>query len=234
MILDSINMRGEAPLWLAAAEGHHAVVDALLSADSTWVGKRDNKGATPFWIAACNGHTKVVKALANFASDTYIVDVNRRDKSGMTTLDITVLKGHESTLLCLLENPQVWIDPLVLNPLLWKAAREGHAEVVGVLAGLNMAIVNYINLKDAFKRTPLLIALYSRHSATVRAILRGGRVDPSIPDATDNLAVNVAAAFGFKDIVVLLERATTRFVKRGARRDGVTWLVSRGFLRAWI
>ncbi|KAL3441706.1 ankyrin repeat-containing domain protein [Aspergillus insuetus] len=130
----------------------------------------------------------------------------------MSPLQIAALRGHQSTAVFLLETPLVQIDPDEINQLLWNVAQEGYVDVVKVLAGLKMVNINYINNNDASKRTALLIALYGRHLDTVHALLRSGRVDPSIPDATGGQPVDLAAAFGFKDLVVLLERAATELV----------------------
>jgi Ankyrin repeats (3 copies) len=54
------------PLWLAAANGHEAVVRLLVARDDVEADSKDVDGRTPLWQAAANGHEAVVRLLGEY------------------------------------------------------------------------------------------------------------------------------------------------------------------------
>ena len=59
---------GATPLFVAAQQGHDAVVRALLDAGAD-KDLADNDGATPLFVAAENGHGAIVRALLDASAD---------------------------------------------------------------------------------------------------------------------------------------------------------------------
>jgi ankyrin repeat protein len=67
------NKEGWSPLWLAAANGHVAVVTQLLNTGKVNPDTKDHIGSTPLMQAAFNGHTTVVKQLLDIGKADLIL-----------------------------------------------------------------------------------------------------------------------------------------------------------------
>ena len=79
LVDDDINMtdrNGNTPLYMAAENGHHEVVAALINARAVDLAEKD--GSTPLYMAAENGHHEVVAALINARAN---VDLAAKDGS---------------------------------------------------------------------------------------------------------------------------------------------------------
>ena len=89
---------------------------------------------------------------------------------------------------------------------LWRAAYEGHLEVVKLLLSVPEIDVN--QAKTTTGATPLFMASQKGHDKVVKALLADHRVDPNIrrKGGTKNNAVNVAAFYGHLEVVKLLLR----------------------------
>ncbi|CCC08172.1 unnamed protein product [Sordaria macrospora k-hell] len=110
MVNDRNKSTGEAPLYIAAQNGHAQACEALLrwGADANAVvkllldtGNRD--GRTALYIAAQNGHEAVVKLLL----DTGKVDAGAKDENGRTALHMAAKHGHEEIIKLLLDTGKV-------------------------------------------------------------------------------------------------------------------------------
>ena len=76
------------PLIVAAQEGHHEVVAALIAAGAS-VDEASDTGRTPLYVAAENGHHEIATALLAARAN---VDLATND--GMTPLCWAARKGH--------------------------------------------------------------------------------------------------------------------------------------------
>src|SRR5436305_327922 len=88
---------GRTALYLAAANGHEAVVKLLLEAKAD-VNAKDESGQTALYHAAENGHEAVVKLLLEAKAE-----VNVGDKCGRTALYRAAADGHKEVVQLLLE-----------------------------------------------------------------------------------------------------------------------------------
>lgn len=66
--INTPNLKGMTPLFIAAHSGHLDAVEALLSAGAD-VHQSDYNGATPVYVASCRGHVDVLRALINNGGD---------------------------------------------------------------------------------------------------------------------------------------------------------------------
>jgi hypothetical protein len=117
------------PLWIAASNGHVAVVELLLGAGGVKVDKADKGGLTPLYMAAQKGHVAVVELLMGAKG----VKVNEADKDGRIPLYIAAQNGHVAVMGLLLG---AGADPSVSSPqygtALQIAERKGHMEVAAL------------------------------------------------------------------------------------------------------
>ncbi|EEP82856.1 predicted protein [Uncinocarpus reesii 1704] len=89
---------GQAPLWIAAANGHSAVVTLLLHLGAN-PEQRDQQGRTPLWIAAHHQHEDAVRALLDAKAN-----IESRDIDGITPLMAAALTESATVLRLLLES----------------------------------------------------------------------------------------------------------------------------------
>jgi ankyrin repeat protein len=92
---------GAAPVYIAAKEGHAAVVQFLLEKGAAPEGRAEND-RTPLWVAADNGHANVVKVLLEKGA---IVDA--RDDAGITPLARAAQHGYVEVVQLLVEKGAV-------------------------------------------------------------------------------------------------------------------------------
>ena len=81
---------GYTALYMAAYNGHAAVVKLLLTEGNAEVDKTNNTGATPLYVAAEQGMTEVVKLLLRGGADANIAI------KGWTPLMIAKHYGHQA------------------------------------------------------------------------------------------------------------------------------------------
>ncbi|KAL2812048.1 ankyrin repeat-containing domain protein [Aspergillus granulosus] len=84
-------------LYLAAGQGHTAVVEVLLRHEEARVNAKDWRGWTPLFWAAGHGHNEVVSLLVQYGAD-----VNVRDRNGVSSLHWAARRGQLSTVQLLL------------------------------------------------------------------------------------------------------------------------------------
>lgn len=121
---------GETALYLAASNGHDAVMRALVDSGKVDVNAMSWSG-TPLHIAAERGHDSAVRLLLKIDE----IDVNVRKGSGDTPLAVAAEKGHQAVVECLLAADGV--EPATKNIRGWTplhyAAQQGHTAIVQML-----------------------------------------------------------------------------------------------------
>ena len=95
--VDEATDEGATPLYLAAQNGHGAVVRAPIQAGAD-VDKASNDGLTLLYIAAYDGRETVVRALIKAGAD-----VNKAKDNGVTPLFIAAQTGHKTVVRVLIE-----------------------------------------------------------------------------------------------------------------------------------
>eukprot|EP01046_Picozoa_sp_COSAG06_P030748 COSAG06_NODE_2941_length_6022_cov_3.468278_6_plen_331_part_00 len=155
-------------LYQAAAGGHAALVELLLSANAS-VDTPNEEGATPLCIAAQNGHTAVIKLLLAAEAS---VDTPTQD--GATPLSVAAQQGHTAAAERLLG---AGADPHHMGNqqenVLWSAAYSGSAKIVRMLLlrGADPSLRSHSDDKEYANMTALDVAQKQGHTA-VAALLR--------------------------------------------------------------
>jgi ankyrin repeat protein len=165
---------GLTPLFLAASNGHEALVELLLEQDGVVADSKDNHCRTPLLWAAEKGHEVVVKLL--LAKDD--VDPDSKDRWGKTPLSWAAENGHETVVKLLLAKDDVdpdSKDERSQTPLSW-AAENGHETVVKLLLAMDGVDPDS---KDTRGQTPLLCAVENGHEAVVKLLLAKDGADPN-------------------------------------------------------
>ncbi|KAH6970504.1 hypothetical protein BKA56DRAFT_678495 [Ilyonectria sp. MPI-CAGE-AT-0026] len=87
---DTKNTRGGTPLWIAAANGHEAVVKVLAQRTDVNVNSRSISGRSPLFWPSSDGNERVVVILKDAGADANLVDEN-----GDTAVTVARRNGHE-------------------------------------------------------------------------------------------------------------------------------------------
>lgn len=218
---------GPTPLWLAASQGHSAVVAALLedgSADPS--APRLVDGITPLMAAAAGGHADTVRRLIAAGAD-----VHARDKDGVTAL-LNVAESGDVPTLQLLLAAGADVDVMSNNhfsPLI-VASAHGHFDCISALldagakvemphpdgvsalmyaaangkrpdaVGLLLAKGAEVDRKHAQGGTALIEACTSGNLKIVEVLLAFG-ADVNTTDADGVTALISAAASGHVEVI---------------------------------
>ena len=130
--IDGKIVDGCTALWVAAANGHLAVVRLLIEQNAE-VDAGTSTNSTPLRAAAFNGHLDIVRCLAENGAD-----VNARRISDLSTpLIVACYNDRIDVVSYLLENgSDIHLEDNIGNTALHDAARRGHVELVGKLLAL--------------------------------------------------------------------------------------------------
>ena len=213
-----INEKDEAgltPLYVAAREGHEAVVRLLIKSGANKEAQ-DKDGWTPLYFAAVKGHEAVARLLIESGAN-----IEAQSKDGWTLLHWVAQQGHEAVVRLLIEggaNKEAQGKD-GRTPLHW-AVVKGHEAVVRLLieSGANK------EAQDNYRWTPLHAATYNGHEAVARLLIESG----ANKEAQDNYGwtpLHAAAMEGHEAVVeLLLDRGanpTTQTTKQH-EDEGVT------------
>lgn len=203
---DARSAGGESALFLAAGEGHSAVVARLLRAGAR-VDTANSAGITPLMWAAWQGRESVVRILLNSHAE-----VGNRSLDGETALHKAAFRGHTAVVRNLIESGAILDESDVDGETaLILAVAQGHLPTVSLLLG------HHADPKAATRDgwTPLMVAARGGHESLVEALLPVSRV--SAVTSRGETALDVALANGRPSIVEQLLAA-------GAEETGALWL----------
>eukprot|EP01098_Paradermamoeba_levis_P010718 TRINITY_DN4517_c0_g8_i1.p1 TRINITY_DN4517_c0_g8~~TRINITY_DN4517_c0_g8_i1.p1 ORF type:complete len:343 (-),score=73.47 TRINITY_DN4517_c0_g8_i1:863-1783(-) len=157
--------KGLTSLHYAAARGHIACLDLLLSAGAS-VNARDDDGNTCLHLAAANGHAEGVHKLAKVH-----IPINTPNSSGATPLHYAICRNDVDIVVYLVENgadtnlcDQNSVSPLHL------ASHEGNHSIVAYLISKG-AVIDVANSKG---QTPLHLAMIKKHKQSAYALIYNG------------------------------------------------------------
>jgi ankyrin repeat protein len=193
-------------LFLAAARGDAAEIARLAAAGSA-VDVRDSYARTPLHVAAYFGQQEAMRALAKAGADPNALERDRYDivtiaavANDVRSLDTALAIGARAT------NVTSRYDGTALIA----AAHLGHDTVVRTLirAGAPLDHVNKLGW-TAVIESIVLGDGGPRHVATLKALVDAG-ADVNLADRSGTTPLALARGRGFREMVVLLERAGAR------------------------
>ena len=193
-------------LFAAALRGDSAEIATLAAAGSN-VKIRDAYGRTPLHVATFARQHDAMRALAKAGVDPNALESDRYDivtiaavAGDVPTLDVALAVGGRAT------NVTSRYDGTALIA----AAHLGHEDVVRRLirAGAPLDHVNNLGW-TALIESIVLGNGGSRHVATLTALVEAG-ADVNVPDRGGATPLALARTRGFRDMVVVLERAGAR------------------------
>jgi ankyrin repeat protein len=196
------SVSGLRPLQIAAQNGHHDVIGALLERHAD-VNSVDSNNITPLVAATRNGHAQAVRILLDHGAD-----FNIEDSDGMTPLAAACELGHLEVVRHLLVHgaPVESADRRGRRPL-WLAASNGHCEVINVLLEHGADL----NACDDAGITPMTASALNKHIESTCFILKEGgqqfnisssapRIADSVPSSEILSALKCADDTGFTDL----------------------------------
>jgi ankyrin repeat protein len=197
---------GYTGLLAAAARGDASEVARLAAAGAN-VNVRDGNGRTPLHVAAFRGQHAAMRSLAKAGADVNALDADRYD---MVT--IAAVANDVPTLKVALElgNSAKNVTSRYDGTALIAAAHLGHAEVVRVLIAAGAPLDHVNNLAwTALIESIVLGDGGPRHVATLQALVVAG-ANVNLPDRGGTTPLGLARSRGYREMVVILEKAGAR------------------------
>jgi ankyrin repeat protein len=193
-------------LFAAAQQGDPAVIARLVAGGAN-PNAHDGYGRTPLHVAAHAGQHDAMRALAKAGADPNALERDRYDivtiaavANDLPTLKVALAIGGKAT------NVTSRYDGTALIA----AAHLGHDEVVRELirAGAPLDHVNNLGW-TAVIESIVLGNGGTRHTATLKALVDAG-ASVNIADRSGTKPLALAKGRGYRDMVVLLEKAGAR------------------------
>jgi ankyrin repeat protein/serine/threonine protein kinase len=216
---------GATPLYVAAQQGHIAVVTMLVKECQADVNQATNNGTTPLIVASSNGHIAVVKVLVKEGQ----ADVNQANDNGVTPLIFAAYNSHIAVVELLVKEGQADVNQARNDggTPLFAAAQYGHIAVVELLVTEGQADVNHAMNNGG---TPLYIAAQNGHIAIVELLVKEGQVDVNQAGNGGATPLLVAALQGRIAVVELLVKEGQADVNQAAKGGGAPlfWAAQNG------
>ncbi|KAG9563175.1 hypothetical protein KCU71_g8184, partial [Aureobasidium melanogenum] len=193
------NIKGEAPIHVAAFAGNLEIVKRLIEEKEMDVNHQSDTALSPLLAACINGHRSVVEYLLSLDG----VEVNCRSEFGKTPLIAAAKAGnHELCRLLLAKGAIVDFQALDDDTALIAATEAGKLSTVQMMLK-NRADVEIVG---RYKRTALLAAAIGREEQfheIIRLLIRN-RAGIDAQDSDGETALHSAARAGDLDMVRLL------------------------------
>ena len=193
-------------LLAAAAKGDAAQIKALVAKGDT-PDVRDGYRRTPLHVAAYGAHHEAMRALAAAGADPNALERDRYDVVTIAAVanDVPTLK-----LALALGGSAKNITSRYDGTALIAAAHLGHAEVVRTLIAAGAPLDHINNLGwTALIESIVLGNGGRRHTATLDALVRAG-ANVNLADRNGQAPLALARGRGYREMIVILERAGTR------------------------
>lgn len=198
--LERVDLKtGQTPLMLASRQGHHEIVQALVSAGAQ-LDSADFEGWTALKSASWGGHLECVRLLLTAGADP-----DRTDVGGRSALGAACWCGHEKVAACLMEGgAQIDSQDDDGRSPLMSACYLGHYSVVRLL----LSFTADPNLSDPDGRTAIFVACSglgqsnSNRFKVVEALLEVG-ASVTASDVDGITALTVAACEGLITCILI-------------------------------
>ncbi len=207
------DLKGTTALMIAAARGNREIVQRLLVKPEIQINIQNGHGITALMCAVYYGHKEVAQLLLGQQG----ININAVSNTGDTALVIAIQKSNKEITKLLLDNPgtdfQLANQSNGMTPLMI-AAKEGHAEIIGLL------LVKHnisINVQDKDGWTALMLAAFHGHPVAVRSLLVPG-IDVNIQNKWGDTALTGMATHS--DVPTTMH-ATQLLIAAGADLDYV-------------
>ncbi|KAH6632825.1 hypothetical protein F5144DRAFT_651458 [Chaetomium tenue] len=191
---------GRTPLWWAVRHGHREAAQLLLETDGVDPDARDNRLQSPLARAAVNGRVHLAELLLHSGGNR--VDVNSKDKYGLTPLGLAASYGHEPIVRLLLAQPGIELN-----------SRAGTVKIKVAQDGRNL------NPRDGDGGTPLFIAAAHGHAGVVKLLLATEGVELDATDRMGRTPLQVAVQNNYREVVKLLSPTAPPGIDLGPTGD---------------
>ncbi len=196
------------PLVVAAAQGNHDAVLALLGAGAD-VQVRDEDGNTPLLAACIANDLKVIQMLLRAGADVHAVN-----HDGYTPLLMSILFDGSAeiveTLLCAGAEPNCAIN-IGATPLHYAAQPDGEADEARALAVMRLLLERgcAVDAQDMDGQTALHLCVSCGFTKGVQLLLEHNAA-PALSDSEGRTPLQYAEEEGYAEIVELLRRESGR------------------------
>ncbi len=196
---DSGDDMGYTPVQFAAALGHAACLEQLLSANGVDTNAADVSGNTALHMAARCNHTECVSLLLKSPG----TQVNKRNNAGHTALYIATELGLPECVQAIVDSGRAQLDEVdsVGNSLLHLAVNKAHPATLNVLINSGKINVNHMN---RYGDTALHLAAGDGHTQCLKNLLQAPDIDVNARQGTRCSALHRACRNGITDCVKLL------------------------------
>ncbi|KAE9552335.1 hypothetical protein FO519_004460 [Halicephalobus sp. NKZ332] len=207
-MINILNKHKESPLHCAARAGRVQNVKILLDTMKK-AANNNNKSDEDMELASDGEEAPKRKRPKKLPPSALCSYLNGKSTSTYTPLHLAVQHGRYEVVKLLLNEPEIQVDcPRSANhekvtPLM-TACQKGDLEMVKILIDNGNA---WIDGEDKFKRTSLIHATLGGQEHIAAELIRRGAGISAKPDSSKNSAAHYAAAYGWLNILKLLELA---------------------------
>ena len=199
---DIRNSQNITPLMMATAQGNLTLAKTIVSFGVN-LNLRDSTefGGTVLHWAAAGGHANIMEFILNQKdiSGNFLVDLNLKNKNGVTPVMAAVLQG-EFQCVKILKEAGAYLSPHDANVTLHLATKRGHAGVIEFLHKENL-VANF-DVQNNEGYAPMMVAVGNEDIDCVIALTKAGaNLNLRDSDEYGDTALHAAAVDGCVEIV---------------------------------